>query len=132
MQTLTIVTEQLKTDYKAKSFSNSSKETMIDLVLKLKGSAFKDNFRKIINSLENIHEEGLKEKKGIWVFAKKAYEKKFANFIVAVNKLLTSSLGKGFVALGRDSKVEIAIEQDIPISILKKYFSYISINIIKS
>jgi hypothetical protein len=97
----------------------------------LKISAFEDNFKKIINSLESIHEEGLKEKKGAWVFAKKAYEKKFGNFIDAVKKLLGSSLGKGFVALGRDSEVNIEVRQTISINVIKEHFSYLVINIIK-
>lgn len=132
MQTLTIVTEQLKTDYKAKSFSNSSKEAMIDLAQKLNTSTFKNNFSDLIKPLKSIYEEGLKEKKGVWNFAKKAYEKKFGSFLETVDKLLVSNIGKGFVSLGSDSKVEIAIEQDIPIKTLKEYFSYISISIIKS
>jgi hypothetical protein len=132
MQTLTAVTERLKTDYKAKSFSSSSKEAMMDLAEKLNVPAFNSNFKDLIKPLKSIHEEGLKEKKGAWVFTKKAYEKKFGDFIDAVNKLLGSSLGKGFVALNRDSEVKIATEQDISINILQEHFSYLSISIIKS
>jgi hypothetical protein len=129
MQTLTTVTEQLKTDYKAKSFSNSSKEAMIDLVQKLNASSFNSNFRDLIKPLESIHEEGLKERKGAWVFAKKAYEKKFGGFIDAVKKLLDSSLGKGFVSLDSDLKVKVT--QNIPLNTIKEYFNFIVMNIIK-
>ncbi|CAA6806125.1 MAG: Unknown protein, partial [uncultured Sulfurovum sp.] len=132
IQTLTVVTEQLKTDYKAKTFPNSSKKAMVQLAQKLKGSAFEDDFKKIINFLESILEDGFKEKKGTWVFAKKAYEKKFGRFIKMVDELLASSLGKGFIALDQDLDISIKIDQNITLNTLKEYFTYISISIIKS
>lgn len=132
MQELSAIKQQLEGDYKDKSFSHNSKDAMFNLVQKLNASTFKANFKKIITLLESIQSEGLKEKKDAWVFAKKVYEKKFANFIAAVDKLLTSSLGKGFVALDRDSDLNIKVDQNIPINTLRKYFSYISISIIKS
>jgi len=85
------------------------------------------NFKKIINSLESIHKEGLKEKKGAWVFAKKIYEKQFLKLIKEVNDLLASDLGKGFVT----SNIEILQEQSIPLKKVKEFFEYISITILK-
>ena len=77
MQELKRIKEQFEREYETESFSNSSKEVMIALAQQLNTSSFNADFRKIINSLESIHKEGLKEKKELGSLQRKSMRSSF-------------------------------------------------------
>lgn len=127
MQSLDNLKQQLEKEYKNKGFSDDSMNAMADVLKQLNTSTFKSNFVRIINLLESIAQEGVKQKGSIWIFTKKSYDKQFIKLTELIAKLLDDDFGKGFVKTSN----KIEIKQNISLKTIKEYFEYIVISIIK-